>query len=178
MKVFFIKLLLFVAALLSMQMVGATLYPPDLPDEILQLDRHLRNGADIIFLGDSTMIYPAGEVSTAEILQEFQPLRIVGQVAHAAYNLDLYRYYAGYIARFYQRPKVVIIPINMRSFSPEWDLRPIYQFEPEKAVLIYGPWLAAIFYRPVDILGGFDPAVSQNDFLNVPRHNGFCVWQD
>lgn len=172
MKVFFLKLLLFVAALLTMQMVGASLYPPDLPDEILQLDRHLRNGADIIFLGDSTVIYPAGEVSTAEILQEFQPQHTVGQVAHPAYNLDLYRYYAGYVTRSYQRPKAVVIPINMRSFSPEWDLRPIYQFEPEKAVLTYGPRLAAIFYRPFDILGGFDPAMSQQDFLNVPVFNG------
>ena len=172
MKAFFIKLSIFVITLLALQAGITVIYPPELPEEILQLEEQLQNGADIIYLGDSTLTYPAGEVTTVEILQEFLPDHRVGQAAHPAYNLDLYRAYADYIARFERPPEVVIMPINMRSFSPEWDLRPIYQFEAEKTVLSYGPWLSSIFYRPLDTLGGFDPPISQDDFLNAPVFNG------
>ncbi|MCB0197200.1 MAG: hypothetical protein KDJ65_34960, partial [Anaerolineae bacterium] len=148
MKTFFIKLLIFLVVVVVLQVTASAIYPPDLPAEIAQLDHYLYSGADVIYLGDSTLMYPLGEVTTGDILQEDLPDHTIGEVAHPAYNADLYRAYANYVTRFDIRPQTVIIPINLHAFSPEWDMRPTYQFETEKAVLTYGPLLSTLFYRP------------------------------
>jgi hypothetical protein len=67
MKPFFTKLAIFLGILLVLQVGVSMLYPPDLPDEILQMERYLQNGVDIIYLGDSTVTYPVGEVTTADL---------------------------------------------------------------------------------------------------------------
>lgn len=175
MKSFFLKLFLIAAAVLTVQVLISALYPPELPAEILRLEQHLQSGDDIIFLGDSTLIYPTGEVTTGEILQEFLPEQTIGQVAHPAYNLDLYRHYVDYITTFDPQPETVIIPINLRSFSPEWDRRPAYQFQVEKSVLRYGPLLSTIFYRPLDTFGGFDAPIRGDAFFDTPVFSGTTV---
>lgn len=172
MKALALKFLIFFSVLLSLQTTVAALYPPALPEEILKLDQQLDQGLDLIYLGDSTLTYPVGEVTTAEILQEQLPEYSVGEIAHPAYNFDLYRYYADYIVREDTPVEAAIIPINMRSFSPEWDLRPNYQFEREKTVLTFGPLLSRILYRPLDTLGGFNPAISNDTFLAATVFNG------
>ncbi|MCB0208414.1 MAG: hypothetical protein KDJ52_03770 [Anaerolineae bacterium] len=172
MRTFLIKLLIFMAVVVVLQVVTSALYPPDLPTEIMQLDHHLQTGADVIYLGDSTLMYPLGEITTGDILQEVLPDHTVGQVAHPAYNAELYRAYAGYLARQDAPPKIVIIPINLHSFSPEWDRRPTYQFESEKAVLTYGSLLSTLFYRPAATFGLFDSPITSDDFLTTPVFSG------
>lgn len=146
--------------------------PPELPDEILALDEQLQNGIDILYLGDSTLIYPTGEPTIPEILREMRTDYAIGDVAHPAYNLDLYERYVNYLVANKYQVESVIIPINMRSFSPEWDLRPSYQFEREKAILTYGPRLSTLFYRPFDTFGLFDSPISQDDFQHATVFNG------
>jgi hypothetical protein len=121
-KSFFIKLAALAVLLLGAQVAVSTLFPPALPVEIERLQRGLAAGADIIFLGDSTLTHPKGEITTGEILQEQIPEHRIAQVAHPAYQLDLYRAYADYLVRQPHQPEFVIIPINLRAFSPEWDL--------------------------------------------------------
>lgn len=169
---FWLKLSIFAAALLAAQLLIAKLYPPELPAEILRLQDYLDHNVEVIYLGDSTLTYPLDQITTAELLQELLPDYTIGQVAHPAYNLDLYRAYVDYIVRQETKPQIVIIPINLRSFSPEWDRRPGYQFEREQAVLTYGLTMAGIFYRPLAALGGFEPVISQDDFLKSPVFNG------
>lgn len=172
MKIFLVKLFVFAVGLMVLQVIISALYPPDLPAEILQMEHQLLTEPDVVYLGDSTLTYPVGEVTSGEILQEFLPGHTVSQVAHPAYNLDLYYHYAAYLARLDVPPEIVIIPINLRSFSPEWDRRPAYQFEAEKAVLSYGPLLSTILYRPLDIFGAFSSPISQRDFFNTPVLSG------
>ena len=93
-------------------------------------------------------------------------------MAHPAYQLDLYERYVNYLVEHNAQVTTVIIPINMRSFSPEWDLRPTYQFEREKTVLTYGLLVSRLFYRLFDTLGQFDPSIDQNDFLAATVFNG------
>lgn len=172
MKALAVKFIIFVVVLLSLQTTVAALFPPALPEEILELEQQLDQGVDIVYLGDSTLTYPLGEVTTADILQEQLPDYTVGEVAHPAYNLDLYRRYAEYIVRQDAPVEAVIMPINMRSFSPEWDLRPNYQFEREKMVLTLGLPLSRILYRPLDTLGGFNASISNDTFLRATVFNG------
>jgi len=167
-----IRLSIFALVLAVAQVLVAGLFPAEIPPEIVRLDAYLADGVEVIYFGDSTLTYPLGQVTTGEILQEMLPNTTVGQIAHPAYNLDLYLHYVRYILRAPRRPRVVIVPINMRSFSPEWDMRPGYQFEEEKKTLALGPVLARILARPLAILGAFRSPISQAVFLNTTVYNG------
>ncbi|MBN2393700.1 MAG: hypothetical protein JXR84_23410, partial [Anaerolineae bacterium] len=143
-----------------------------LPAEIVQFDRYLEQGVDVLYLGDSTLLLPFGEVTTGEILQELLPDRRIGQVAHPAYGLDLFYDYAAYVDRHGGWPTTLVLPINLRSFSAAWDMRPAFQFEKESKILALGlPW-ARLFFRPLDVFGFFRPSISQQDFLNTPVYDG------
>ncbi len=131
------------------------LFPPSLPAEIVQFDRYLAQGVDVLYLGDSTLLLPFGEVTTGEILQELLPDQRVGQIAHPAYGLDLFYDYAAYVDRHGGWSPTLVLPINLRSFSPAWDMRPAYQFEKESKILALGlPW-ARLLFRPLEVFGFF-----------------------
>jgi len=156
MKSLAIRLSLFSVALAALQFLTAIAFPAGIPPEIVRLDAYLDSRTNIIYLGDSTLSLPAGQVTTGEILQEMLPDCSVGEIAHPAYNLDLYLHYVRYIVRSAHPPDIVIVPINMRSFSPEWDKRPGYQFEEEKKALAFGPFLSRALWRPLEVSGAFE----------------------
>ena len=141
MKSFFLRSILFVALLLGVQAAVALAYPPNIPTEILEFEALLRERADVLYFGDSTLWYPRGAETTPQILQTLLPDQTVGEVSHAAYGFEVYHAYAEAAARELeaggdaQAPAWVVLPVNMRSFSPEWNLRPGYQFVEEQTVL-------------------------------------------
>ena len=56
-------------------------------------------------------------------------------ISHSAYNLRIYLNFIKALAVMRNRPKYVVLPINLRSFSPQWFLNPLWQFELENQVL-------------------------------------------
>jgi pimeloyl-ACP methyl ester carboxylesterase len=166
------RLAAFALLLVVLQFLISLAFPAPLPQEILDLDEQLESGADVIYLGDSTLFHPVGEATTGEILQEMLPDQQVGAVSHPAYNLDLYASYVQYIVRKDRQPRAIVLPIAMRSFSPEWDRRPGYQFVKEKKVLSLGPGLARVLVRPLSILSAFEPDITQDAFLDTVVYNG------
>jgi pimeloyl-ACP methyl ester carboxylesterase len=148
------------------------LFPASLPAEIVQFDRHLAEGVDLVYLGDSTLMLPVGEVTTGEILQELLPDRRVGQVAHPAYGFELFYDYAAHMERHGASPQTLVLPVNLRSFSPAWDMRPAYQFAKERRILAMGLPLARLLLRPLEAFGFFQPSISQQAFLDAPVYDG------
>ena len=169
MKPFLLKLAILLTLLLLLQVMVAFVYPFAIPPEVTQFDQYLDAQVEILYFGDSTLWHPSGSQTTAQMLQEYLQDRTIGELSHAAYNLDLYQHYIARLVDYSKtsgyRPELVIIPINMRSFSPEWDQRPTYQFTQEKVVLDYGVVPARLFGRPIDIFGGFDPGITDEEFL-------------
>lgn len=172
MKPFLAKLGLFLTLLLGLQIGLRQLFPPAIPEPILRLENHLQNQVDILYLGDSTVWHPRGSQSTADILQELLPDYQIGEVSHAAYNLDLYLAVCQYIVRQDHQPDTIIMPINMRSFSPEWDLRPGYQFTQEKMILRYGLFWSRTFLTAYETFSEFDSGITRAAFLNTTVYSG------
>ncbi len=172
MKDFAIKLSGFTFFLVLLQILVSIVFPAEIPPEIVRLDEYLADGVDIVYFGDSTLSLPEGEVTTGEILQELLPDYVVGEISYPAYGLDLYLNYVKYIVRSNHHPDTIIVPINMRSFSPEWDMRPAYQFERETKILTLGVPLSRMFFRPLKVFGLFDPPISQSQFENAPVYDG------
>lgn len=52
-------------------------------------------------------------------------------ISHSAYHMKVYEALLGVLQVMLHKPRLVILPINMRSFSPQWDLRPSWQFNRE-----------------------------------------------
>jgi acetyl esterase/lipase len=171
-KTLALKLLVSCLVLVILQLTVSSLFPADIPQEVLQLQEYLDAQADIVYLGDSTLTFPVGEVTLGEIVQEMLPEHKVGEIAHPAYNLDLYLHYVHSILKSAHRPQVIVVPVNMRSFSPEWDLRPEYQFEKVKKTLTMGLFASRVFGRPLEIFGFYRPSISRETFLGATIYLG------
>ncbi len=178
MRRFLLKLLVLLVLLLIVQGIVAYIYPADIPETIVHFQRLLDEQVDIIYMGDSTLWHPTGSQTTASMLQELLPNQRIGELSHAAYSMDVYQSYITYLLRQEYRPALIIIPINMRSFSPEWERRPGYQFTMEKRILGMGIPLARLLGRPLQLFGGYQTNITQDEFLrSVVDNSGTPVGQ-
>ncbi len=99
------------------------------------LEKSLQNNTEIIYFGDSTMRW-TGQNDTdkrpiGDMLRNALENTTVSVISSNAYHLGVYESFSNYICNSKNKPKIVIFPINLRSFSPEWDTRPQYQFKKE-----------------------------------------------
>lgn len=97
------------------------------------------NGAmppDILYLGDSVLLRISREDDKKDTLDRMfaekvaDRFRVLG-VAHTAYHLLVYKELIHVLKKTVHRPKIVFLPINLRSFSPQWDYHPSWQFRNE-----------------------------------------------
>lgn len=87
--------------------------------------------------------------------------------------MDIYLAYARYIVAKENLPKTVIIPINLRSFSPEWDVRPEYQFEKELTFLQNNNSIfIRSFHKPLSIFRFYKPEISKQEYEALPVYHG------
>lgn len=114
-----------------------------IPEYIQAFEDKLRNGVDILYFGDSTLYY-TNEADQDKrpiytMLQENVPSKKVMPLYHDAYHADVYLAYVRAMLRApkLKRPNVVIVPINLHTFSPDIDKRPADQFAKEKIYLQY-----------------------------------------
>jgi hypothetical protein len=97
----------------------------------------------------------------SDTLRDF---RVAG-VSGFAFQMDLYKAYCSYVFNHsITPPKFIVVELNLRSFSPEWDLRPEYQFEYEK-IILENTFLAQ-FYHPLSVFKYFQRDISQESFVN------------
>ncbi len=89
-------------------------------------------GGPILFFG-SSVAYKAGKADTdrrdlAHMLSDrLGGERVIG-CTHDAYHPGIFLKYARMIRGLPHAPKRVIVPVNLRAFSPSWHLHPSWQF--------------------------------------------------
>ncbi len=106
----------------------------------INYDFRLRKGADILFLGDSVIERTARQDTDKrtvdKMLRDLLPFkRRLVCISQGAYHFNVYLNILRLFRSMQHRPKLVIFPINMRCFSPQWDLNPAYQFEEDIQIL-------------------------------------------
>lgn len=107
-------------------------------------DSHWRRGADILYLGDSVVERISWHDTDKRTLDQMTADLLLNDaslvcVARAAYHFRIYYHLLNVLRSMRNRPKLVILPINMRCFSPQWDLNPSWQFEEEIQILTAYP---------------------------------------
>lgn len=174
MRIFLLKLGLFALLVFGLQ----CLVPPskDIPNEIKLLDVFMKNKADIVYFGDSTINWAAksdiNQESMPGLLQRLLPASRVAKITHSSYQPAVYEAFAEYMVRKGYHPRFVIIPINLRIFSPEWDRQPLWQFEKEKLTLAMKDTFGMRFYRPLAVFKFFDPRINRFDYEQTGVYDG------
>lgn len=171
MKKFLYQLVIFIFIIISLQIILAQYIIPPIP-EIKLLDTYLQKKYQVIYFGDSVLQFTdasdTDKSGVVEMLSKINPALTFADMSYSAYDASVYDEMMKHISRSSYKPKAVIIPIGLRSFSPEWDRRPVYQFEKEKFIL-RSPLLLSDFYRPMAIFGiiKVNPITDQQ-FFNTP----------
>lgn len=99
----------------------------DMPEDIQDLQKA---DGQILYLGDS-VVFRVGpketEGSLAEMLAQDLSMPVLS-VTHGANAMDSFLAQVEYITRARLHPKVIVIPVNLRSFGPEWEFNPYWDF--------------------------------------------------
>ncbi len=147
-----------------------------IPTEITSLRKIREQKTDILFMADSTNRITNekdNKQAISEILQGLIPEMKVCDISHAAYHLNIYVEFIRNIAKQNSRPRIIIIPISIRSFSSSWDMKPDYQFEKEKLFLKYDSTLFDLFFKPLAALKTFNlNTASWNNYNKAPVYDG------
>jgi len=141
------------------------------------LQQSLKDGVDVVFFGDSTLYFPAerdtDHRNTVTMVQDLAPSLSILQLYNGGYNPDVYASFSRSMARSGHPPKTAVFVINMRAFSPGWDMRPMYQFQREKTILAFTNTSYRFLLRPLMVFKAFDlNPVKQKDYLELPVMNG------
>ena len=113
--------------------------------ELKKLNRALKSDNAVLMFGSSVNKWCAksdtDKRSISEMLDSIFIKQQVTGISHEAYTSDIYLEFVRYVIKINKNPRI-IIPINLRYFSPSWDLRPNWQFVKEKCELNgYPEWV-------------------------------------
>ncbi|MFA5830738.1 MAG: hypothetical protein WC878_02805 [Candidatus Paceibacterota bacterium] len=175
MKSFFIKLTILFLSFFFLQAVVYNFICP--PPELSVVNDRLKNHYRFLYYGDSVIDtfspYDNDVATISEMASRKEPKILLGNVSHPGYHATVYEEMTDYIARSSNKPEAIVVEINLRSFSPEWDMKPEYQFPKEKFLYTIRPAFLGAFYNPLAVLRIINVApISGKKSLNTPVYNG------
>lgn len=101
-------------------------------EPVKKLANCLEQKPDVIYFCDSCNAWVDANDNDrrwiSKMLHERLPNKNVVSLDGGAFHLELYAAFVDVIVNRKIKPDLLIIPINLRSFSPEWDARPSYSF--------------------------------------------------
>ena len=65
------------------------------------------------------------------VVQNLRGITDVAVVSYGGFTLEVFYYLMLALEKMKHKPDLIVLPINMRNFSPQWDLEPMWQFLPE-----------------------------------------------
>lgn len=153
---------------------------------------------DILVFGDSVTLRVAVDDESSEsfgdLLGRFlKGARQIHVVSDSGYHPGIFEGFCMSLSKLPGRPRLAVLPINLRSFSPTWDLSPLYQFDQETALLagfnVDQPNYRLTSYGPdydhcsrsvmLSVLG--KPAIKLSEFNDVIARNpphGSIAWTE
>jgi hypothetical protein len=125
--------------ILGKHQFSTSLAPVEPYPELVKLVELFNSGnpvPDVLYLGDSVVERIShndfdkrnlGQIVAANLEGKLQ----VAYISHGAYHMGVFYGLICALEKMRGRPGIVVLPVNIRSFSPQWDLSPSYQFERE-----------------------------------------------
>lgn len=149
----------------------------EVPENLLRIKKIDYRANNIFFFADSTnkstLPSDLNQKSISDALQNELPSISVIDISHNSYHAEIFLEYCKYLLEKSIKPQLIIIPINLRSFSPGWDKSPRYQFENEKIFLKYDNFFWNAFFKPLSVMKVFKlQTVSRDDYFNTLVYDG------
>lgn len=176
MKRFLLLLTIFIICTALIQILITKFIAPFLPftlgvPGISNLDKYLYSHHKILYFGDSTIKYSSpkdiNKSSISEILTNLESSYSIGDVSSPAYQLKVFEAMLNYISNSSDKPGAIIVPINLRSFSPSWDMAPDNQFENE--IFFLNHHFLSYFSKPLNILRAIKTEIITDEaFITTP----------
>jgi hypothetical protein len=125
-------------------------------ERIVELER---TSGELVFFGDSVVQTAALGDADARLLPDMLAAEIdapVLRVSQAATSCDMHAAWLRYAARLTPPPRAVIVPVNLRAFSPHWERNPAWVFADTAAMIdhpLYARMLSVLEWdwgRPTD----------------------------
>ncbi len=137
----------------------------------------LGSSTEVLYFGDCVLGWTAeadrDRRGIPEMLQSLIPPRTVTGYPQPGADLDVADALVTQVARQAHRPRIIVIPINLRSLSPGWDRAPEYQFRSLKFRLRYGDFAADTFLAPLVALKIYPlNPYSLQDYADTPVFDG------
>jgi len=177
MRSFWGRLALFALIAMGGQVViGVAVSDRDFPGRAA-LEENLRGPVEILHFGDSVLGSTArgdrDRRGITPMLRELLPARSIGEVSNQAFDLEVYEAFLARLSREPRRPAIVLVPINLRTFSPAWEMAPPYQFRSMKFRLHHGDFAADTFLGPLSALKLYSlNPVSERQYRAAPVLRG------
>ena len=152
MSKFALRMFVLVIAVASLQLtIVPMLRQPEIAGDMLdRLERH----ADVIHFCDSTNQWtdPADRDgrSICQMAQEEIPDLKLTALDHPGFQPEVYETIVDLLAQRDALPDMIVVPINLRTFSLAWDRRPQYDFAEVRQAIEFADqqwWLGAMAAR-------------------------------
>jgi hypothetical protein len=145
-----------------------------------EIDAELAGGSDLLILGDSVMRYTFKDDRDTrqlrEMLRDGLSPRKVAILDGPAYGAEMFVDIVEYALRRGVKPRAIVFPVNLRSFSLLWDRMPQYQYASERARLRWGDTVALSVNRPCRVYNVYSRLegypVSEKEHQRLPAYRG------
>lgn len=99
------------------------------------------NFPKLLFLGDSVVERIARNEDDNKTLGSLLKNQLKNKIqteyiSHSAYNSEIFLYMIMSLIKMRNMPQYIIMPVNMRSFSPQWHFNPVWKLDKEKEVFL------------------------------------------
>jgi hypothetical protein len=166
------------AVAIAARLVGYWANPTGAEREMRAYDAFRHVPTDVVTFGDSVMEHvDARDVDrrplSAEILDGL-PGCVTANLAHSSYHPEIFEAVGRFVTRHARtRPRMLIVPVNLRSFSSTWVWHPLYRFGELQRLLLHDSLFYNLAHRPLLVLRWYDGVEgNQTDFDRAPIYDG------
>jgi hypothetical protein len=166
------------AAVLAIRAVFLWASPAGPEVDVRDLDLLRAAPTDVLIMGDSVMDYVAAEDDDHERLNHKIRVSLRGctavNLARSAHHPEIYEPVVSFVtANPSTRPRLVIVPLNLRSFSNSWIKHPAYRFEELRRMLTWDSVAYTLAHRPLNVFGWYRGVEgSQDEYDRSPAYDG------
>ena len=145
--------------------------------DVKRFEQVVATKPDVLFFSDSVNSWIDDDDDDRRPLAEMLADDLganVGVIDRGAYHLEVYEAFIDLLIARNLHPQAILIPINLRSFSPEWHSRPAYQFTESRRELRQADDMLASAIEPVlrtlQLLQ--DESITPDQFKRTPVYRG------
>ena len=172
MKKFLLRTGLFILLALAVNVSVQYVMMIDRESDLFDVKSKLQNNPHVILFGSSVNVHydknDTNKTQIGEYVNAMTPGIEITDDWRLSASLETYANHLRFLKNENIRPKLLVVPLNLRSFSPEWNLRPEYRAYLAREDIFLNKGIIQYIFRKI-LPAGNDTAfqISKDDFYNT-----------